>query len=264
MEREKGEKQGIRNSSWLGSGSSCGKTGIWGTWTNAVGAKGNSDVKYGQDCKENIFPLLMRFFDPALYIHPSHQLLALLSIFGSPAAISSCSNWKTRTVTPKAAKSNWIPEPGVWPQPSATVGASAGHQPATTAQTQFKPGFLMDIYSHRSTTKVSKKVSPSTAQVLLNTCFGLKPTCAPLVYHCLFLSFTAFISYPHQTCEHREGWVTQTVLLSALRSRIRQQNPLISLLFRIPTQGLTEKGTSQRNFSNYPSLPSPQMLFCMI
>lgn len=31
-------------------------------------AKGNLDVKYGQDWKGNIFPLSMRLFDPAVCI----------------------------------------------------------------------------------------------------------------------------------------------------------------------------------------------------
>lgn len=202
--------------------------------------------------------------------HHCYQLLALLPAFGSLAGISSCCSWKKWVVNPKAAKLTEALSPVSRSQPSATEGTAhsttrqPGHRTAMTVQTRFKPGFLMDIYSHLGTTKGNKNVSPSTVQVLLNMCFGSKPNCAQLFYHCLFVSFTAFISYPHQTCEHCEGWVTQIVLLSAVKSIIRQQNPLISLLFGVPTQALKEKGTSQRNFSNYPLSSIPQMLFCMI
>lgn len=204
-------------------------------------------------------------------MHRHHyQLSALLPAFGPLAGISSCCSWKNWIVNPKAAKLTGALSLVSSPQPSATVGGShstacqPGHRAAMTVQTRFKPRFLMDIYSHLGTTKGNKNVSPSTVQVLLNMCFGSKPNCAQLFYHCLFLSFTAFISYPHQTCEHCKGWVTQIVLLSAVKSIIRQQNPLVSLLFRVPTQALKEKGTSQRNFSNYPLPSIPQMLFGMI
>lgn len=123
---------------------------------------------------------------------------------------------------------------------------------------------LMGHYSHPSTARGNKTISPWTLQVLLNMCFGSRPTRAPLFYHCLFLSFPVFISRPNQTCEHCEGWVTQTGLLSAVKSIIRQQNPLASLLFRVPTLALKEKGTSERNFGNYPLPSVPQMLFCRI
>lgn len=121
--------------------------------------------------------------------------------------------------------------------------------------------WLMDFYSHLSTTGGNNNVSPWTLQVLLNVCFGLKPNHALLFYHCLFLPFTVFISCPNQSCEQCEGWVTQIVLLSSVKSIIRQQTPLISLLFRAPTQALKEKGTSQRNFGNYPLLSIPRRCF---
>lgn len=199
---------------------------------------------------KEIFSLYWCVYSTLLCASPSLQLSDPFPAFGPLDDISSRCSWKNCIVNPKAVKLTGAPSLVSWPQPSATVGAShvtacqPGHRTTMTVQTRLKPRFLMDICSHLGTTKGNKNVSPWTVQVLLNMCFGSKPNCAWLFYHCLFLSFTAFISYPHQTCEHCEGWVTQIVLLSAVKSIIRQQNPLISLLFRIPTQALKEKGTS--------------------
>lgn len=171
---------------------------------------------------------------------------------------------------PKSCETNWSHEPGVLIPSQHHCGSKAGHsrpgQPlgrsdsTNHVQTQISYGYLQPP-RHRK--RKHKCLSVKHAG-FINMCFGSKPNCAWLFYHCLFLSFTAFISYPHQTCEHCEGWVTQIVLLSGVKSIIRQQNPLISLLFRVPIQALKEKGTSQRNFSNYPLPSIPQMLFCMI
>ena len=203
---------------------------------------------------------MLSAFSPATCLWSSGRYLLVLQL-------------KRLKCKPRSCKTNWIPEPRApcpdrSPVPLWEQATAEPPNPATGQQrrdkTRFKPRFLLDICSHLGTTKGNKNVSSWTAQVLWNMCFGSKPNCARLFYRCLFLSFTAFISYPHQTCEHCEGWVTQTLLLSAVKSIIRQQNPLISLLFRVPTQALKEKGTSQRNFGNYPLPSVPQMLFCMI
>lgn len=165
----------------------------------------------------------------------------------------------------QGCKTNCSSEPGVltpWSQHSSAC--QLGHQPTVTAQAGFKPWFLVDICSHLRTTEGNKNVSQSAVQVLLSMCFGLKPKCTQLFYQCLFLSFTSFISYPHQTCEHFEGWVTQIRLLSTVKSIIRQQNPLTLLLFRVPIQALTEKKGLNKGISLIILCPPSPRCWCLI
>lgn len=219
-----------------------GKIGIWGTWRNALRSKGNLNVAK----KGETFSLYWW----VCVTHPCFNSTTCLWFPGRYFLMLYLKKKikKKKIVNPKAAKPtgalSLCPEPRpVLPQSQQSSACQPSHQPTVTAQTSFKPWFLVDVYSHLQTTEGNKNVSPSAVQVLLSMCFGWKPKCTRLFYQCLFLSFTAFISYPHQTCEHFEGWVTQIRLLSAVKSIIRQQNPLTSLLFRVPTQALTEKGT---------------------
>lgn len=230
-ERKRGREWSIRSSSWIWSGSYYGKTGIWGTWSNALGSKGNLNVaKKGKH--------FLYWWVYVTLVCTSPLLLAPLPACGLLAGISlSCIRKKPqKTYKPQSCKTNWSSEPGVLtPAQWHSTAQPASLASSVTAQTSFKPWLLGDIYSHLQTTEGNKIVSPSAVQVLWSMCFSLNPKCTRLCYQCLFLSFTAFISYPHQPCEHFEGWVTQIRLLSAVKSIIRQQNPLTSLLFRVPT-----------------------------
>lgn len=112
---------------------------------------------------------------------------------------------------PQNWKTNWSPKPGVLTPVQCHRGSKPLHSlPARPphrrdATNRVHPRFLTGIYSHLGTTTGNENVCPSAGQVLLNMCFDLQPNCTRWFYHCLFLSFSAFISYPHQTWEHLRG-----------------------------------------------------------